>query len=134
MTLSTKQKIGLALFVCSLLPAYLFASWRHEANESVILEELDRARGLLESSEKLNKNCEANKQREGTSFDANYQICIQGEKNREQASQKITEITTKQELNNKRMPINVLLALLVINACGFGVYKLKQLLSDSRLD
>lgn len=134
MPLSKKQKIGLAIFVCSLLPAYLFATWRHGANESSILEELNRARGLLESSEKLNKNCEANQQRELTSFDANHQICIQGEKNREQANQKIDEMTAKQELNDKRMPVNALFALFVINACVYGIYKLRELLSSSKLD
>ena len=121
MTLSHTQKIGIAFFALSLLCAYLFANWRHEANLLEITEEFKLEQSLHLSTDKLLNNCERNAEKENTPYGANHQICDEGLQEHELTARLMKVLDTEKERNNTRWYRNFFLSVLILNLFGFAI-------------
>jgi hypothetical protein len=130
MNLSRIQKIGLAFLLASLLPAYLIAHWRYDANLSAIQEKFDREQKLHLSSDKLRANCERNEQKDNAAYDANYQICNQGLQTHEFTAQAMSALEQEKSSNHTWLYGNFLLWVLLLNLLGFVLYKARLLLDQ----
>lgn len=130
MNLSRIQKIGLAFFIATLLPAYLIAHWRYDANLSAIEEKFEREQKLHLSSDKLRANCERNEQKDSTAYDAHYQICNQGLQTHEFTAQAMSALEQEKSSNNAWLYGTFLLSVLLLNLLGFALYKARLLLDQ----
>jgi hypothetical protein len=132
MKLSTLQKLGLAFFVCTLVPAYLVANWRYEVDFSVFSEKIEREEELLQSTQKLLSNCEQNETKSNDQYDANHQVCSNGERVHERTTLNIETLTQDREELHSRWWRNFFLVVLSLNVLGVLVYKSRQLLLDEK--
>jgi len=128
MSLSRIQKIAIALFIGSFLPAYLMAQWRYDANISSIQDKFERERNLHLSTDKLLVNCERNEKKENTAYDANHRICDQGLKTHELTSQAMSALDQENTHSRVWWYVNFLLSVLVLNFLSFAIYKGKTFL------
>jgi hypothetical protein len=126
MTLTRLQKIGFALFICSLAPAYLIADWRHSANLETLNAAYTREADLNKSTEKLISNCEHN----DSPYDANQQICIQGQRLHAQTSEAMQALTKQKAHNDSQWHTNFWLSVLVFNLLAWAIYKGKSALGE----
>ena len=123
MKLTRIQQICFVFFACTLLPSYLIANWRHDANLAALTEKLEREHGLNLSTDKLQINCERNELKEGTPYDANHQICEQGAQEQKQTAHAMDVLTQEEARNDVRWYRNFFLAVLAFNLLGFIAYK-----------
>lgn len=123
MKLSRIQKISLAFFLCTLLPAYLIANWRHEANLNVITDKFEREQKLHISTDKLLSNCERNEDKENDHYSANHQICEQGLQEHTSTSHVMDILTQEKTSNETRWYRNFFLSILILNLLGLSIYK-----------
>lgn len=132
MKLSDLQKICLVFFVCTLAPAYLFANWRYEVSFSALSEKLEREEELLQSTQKLLSNCEHNESKSNDHYDANHQVCANGEQILQRTQSNINTLTD----DNHRLPSewwrNFLLTVLCLNILGLLAYKSRHLLLGAK--
>ena len=123
MTLSRIQKIGFAFFICSLLPSYLIAHWRHEANSVAIADEFAQEQNLHLSTDKLLLNCERNEKKDNDHYSANHQICEQGLQEHELTTHAMVDLGQDKVRNETRWYRNFFLSVLLFNLLAFVVYK-----------
>ena len=123
MSLSGIQKIGIAFFIASLLPAYLIAHWRYEANISSIQDKFEREHNLHLSTDKLLINCERNEKKENTAYDVNHQICDQGQQTHELTSHAMSALAQQKARNSVWWYFNFFVSVSVFNLLGFAIYK-----------
>ena len=126
MTLTRLQKIGLAFFVCTLVPAYLIANWRHSATLETLDAAYVREADLLKSTDKLISNCERN----DTPYDANQQICNQGQRLHQQTSEAMQKLAQQKAHNDSQWHTNFWLSVLVFNLIAWALYKGKRALRE----
>jgi len=132
MKLTTLPKLSLAFFACTLVPAYLVANWRYEVDFAVFSEKIEREEELLQSTQKLLSNCEQNESKSNDHYDANHQVCSNGERVRERTTLNIETLTQDQEELHSRWWRNFALVVLSLNVLGVLVYKSRQLLLDEK--
>ena len=132
MKLTRLQKIFLIFFACTLVPAYLVANWRYEANFSVLTEKIAREDGLRQSTQKLLSNCEQNESKSNAHYDANHQVCTNGEQVHERTTLNINTLTQDREHLHTRWWRNFLLTILCLNSIGILVYKSRLLLLNEK--
>jgi hypothetical protein len=132
MKLSAIQKIGMVFFACTLVPAYLVANWRYESNFSVISEKLEREEELLQSAQKLLSNCAQNESKSNDHYDANYQVCANGEQISERTTLNINTFTQERLDLHTRWWRNFLLTTFCLNMLGLLVYQSRRLLVDQK--
>ena len=129
MNLTRLQKISIAFFICSLLPAYLIANWRHAENLTAITERYERERNLHLSTDKLLKNCALNEKKENEHYSANHQICTQGEQEH-QLSGRLMELLAEEKANNdRRWYRNFALSVSLLNLLGLAIRKAYSVLT-----
>jgi hypothetical protein len=126
MTLTRLQKIGLAFFVFTLVPAYLFANWRHSSTFASLDAAYTREQALHQSTDKLLSNCE----RSDSPYDANQQICNQGQMLHTQTSQAMDVLAQEKLQNDSRWHLNFWLTVLLLNFLGWGFHKARLALSQ----
>ena len=126
MTLTRLQKVGLAFFVCTLVPAYLIADWRHAATLTNLDAAYAREQDLHQSTDKLLGNCERN----DTPYDANQQICNQGQRLHAQTSQAMDTLVQEKQNNDSQWHRNFWLAVLLFNLAGWAIYKGRRVLDQ----
>ena len=119
MNLTRLQKIGLAFFAVTLVPAYLIADWRHSVNLTQLDTAYARELDLHQSTDKLLSNCERN----DTPYDANQQICDQGQRLHAQTSQAMARLSQEKKHNDSQWHRNFWLSVLILNLLGLAVYK-----------
>lgn len=129
MKLTRRQKIGIAFFIFSLLPAYLFANWRHQANLEGITDRYERVQALHLSTDKLVSNCEKNQRNENTPYGANHQICDQGSQEHSQTERAMNLLDQEKARNDVRFYQNFILFALLLNLLGFVTYKASQFMA-----
>jgi hypothetical protein len=129
MKLSRIQKISIAFFIFSLLPAYLIANWRHETNVAVISERFEEEKNLHLSTDKLISNCERNEQKENTPYGANHQICNQGAQEHLQTEHAMHRLEEEKSFNDARSYRNFILSTVLLNLLAFLIYKSQQFLT-----
>jgi hypothetical protein len=126
MTLTRLQKIGLAFFICTLVPAYLIAGWRHSATLATLDAAYAREADLHKSTDKLIDNCERN----DTPYDANQQICSQGQRLHAQTSEAMQTLVQQKAHNDSQWHTNFWLSVLLFNLLGYGLYKARIALAQ----
>ena len=120
MQLTRIQKIGMALFIASLLPASLIANWRHDAQLASLNAMFEKEQALHLSTEKLLANCE----KTSTSYDATHQICAQGSQIHERTAHTMALLTQEKASNEIKWYRNFALTVLLINLLAFFVYRI----------
>lgn len=128
MTLTRLQKIAISYLLISLVPSYLIANWRHEANQLSINEKFERELSLHLSTDKLLINCERNEKKEGTPYDANHQICNEGSQTHELTEKNMHSLELEQERNDSKRFRDFFLLILVFNLLAFVLYKARLLI------
>jgi hypothetical protein len=123
MQLSRPQKIGIAFFICSLLPSYQIAHWRHAANAAAIADELEQEHKLHLSTDKLLLNCERNEKKEDDHYSANHQICAQGLQEHELTTHAMDGLAQDNARNEVRWYRNFFLSVLFFNLLALALYK-----------
>jgi hypothetical protein len=123
MILSRIQKISIAFFICSLLPSYLIAQWRHEANSVAISNEFAQEKNLHLSADKLLLNCERNEKKDNDHYSANHQICEQGLQEHELTTHAMDGLRQDKVRNETRWYRNFFLSVLLFNLLAVVVYK-----------
>lgn len=126
MTLTRFQKMCVAFFVCTLLPAYLIADWRHSTTLATLDSAYAREQDLHQSTDKLLSNCERN----DTPYDANQQICNQGQRIHAQTSQAMELLSQEKVHNDSQWHRNFWLSVLLFNLLGWILYKGRIALSQ----
>jgi len=129
MTLNRIQKIGIAFFISSLLPAYLLADWRYQANQTTITDRYEREQALHLSTDKLLDNCEKDQTNENTPYGVHHQICNQGTQEHAQTERAMGLLDQEKARNEVRMYQNFILFVLLFNLLGFVTYKASQFLA-----
>ena len=130
MTLTGIQKKGLVFFVCTLVPAYWLANWRHEVNVTALTAQLQREEALHRSTEKLVTHCQLNAQKEDAQFDASHQICAQGIQSHAQTARQMDAVRLEIMASEPRRFQNFALYLTVVNVLGFIAFKFKRYFQD----
>jgi hypothetical protein len=123
MKLSRRQQAALAFFVCSLLPAYLIANWRYEAQLAVLNEMLQKEQALHMSTDKLLGHCENNSAHKAEPYDATHRICSQGSDLHARTEQAMTLLTEEKAKNETKWYRNFGLIVLLLNLMAFTLYK-----------
>jgi uncharacterized protein YdcH (DUF465 family) len=126
MTLTRLQKIGLVFFVFTLVPAYLIANWRHSAALETLDAAYAREADLHKSTDKLISNCEHN----DSPYDANQQICIQGQRLHAQTSEAMQTLVQQKSNNDSQWHTNFWLSVVVFNLIAWAIYKGKRALRE----
>jgi hypothetical protein len=126
MKLSQIQKVGLIFFAGTLILSYFIAQWRHDASHAAITEKFEREQRLNLSADKLLINCERNEEKEDNPYDANHQICVQGEQEHELAERTMRALAQENARNDVRGYRNFFLFALIFNLLGFAGYKATQ--------
>lgn len=133
MTLTRIQKFSLAFFMCSLLPAYFFANWRHAENLSALTLRYEQEQGLHDSTDKLITQCAENEKKDNDHFSANHQICEQGLQEHE-LSQRLMALLNQEKANNDlRWYRNFVLSVVLLNVLGIAIYKSSQVLPQEEV-
>ncbi len=120
MQLTRIQKIGMALFIASLLPAALIANWRYNTKLDSLSAMFEKEQTLHQSTEKLLVNCE----KTATSYDATHQICAQGSQVHERTANAMALLTQEKASNEIKWYRNFALTVLLINLLAFFVYRI----------
>lgn len=120
MQLTRIQKIGMALFIASLLPATLITNWRYDAQLGSLSAMFEKEQALHQSTEKLLVNCE----KIATPYDATYQICAQGSQIHERTAYAMALLTEEKASNEIKWYRNFALTVLLINLLSFCVYRI----------
>ena len=123
MSFSRKQKIGIVFFLCTLLPAYLIANWRHDANLSAISNKFEREQQLHVSIDKLVNSCERNEEKENDHYSPNHQICEQGLKEQTSTAHAMEVLTQEKQNNDTQWYRNFFLSVSVLNLLGLLIYQ-----------
>jgi len=130
MTLTSVQKKWLLFFVCTLVPAYWFANWRHDATLTSLEDKLKREEALHLSTEKLIKNCALNVEKDQDPFDANRQICEQGNKTHQRTAQQIEALNQEKVTNDSRWYQNFGIFAGLLNIVGFLAFRSTRILQE----
>lgn len=123
MKLSRPQQAILAFFVCSLLPAFLIANWRYEAQLTGLNEMLQKEQALHLSADKLLGNCENNNAHKAEPYDASYRICSQGSDTHARTENAMNWLNEERAKNEMKWYRNFGLAVLLLNLMAFTLYR-----------
>lgn len=129
MNLTRLQKISIAFFICSLLPAYLIANWRHAENLTAITGRYERERNLHLSTDKLLQNCALNEKKENAHYTANHQICAQGEQEHARSGQLMKLLVEEKANNDQHWYRNLAFSVVLLNLLGLAIYKAYSVLT-----
>ena len=134
MNLTRLQKISLAFFIGTCIPAYLIADWRHNVHWARIAQEIEQEQALQLSAEKLINNCQQNEANTAADFGPHHQICANGVDTRERTAQTIATLTQEKDSLPWRKFRNFLWAVISFNLIGFILFKGHQLLRLEKLE
>ena len=123
MKLTRIQKIGLAFFIGSLLPAYLIANWRYEVKLADLNAMFQKEQSLHLSTDRLLENCENNPAHKAQPYDATHRICSQGS-DIHARTQHVMTILSEDKAKNDIARYQIFgLVLLIFNLCALAIYK-----------
>ena len=134
MNLTRLQKISLAFFIGTCVPAYLIADWRHNAQLAHIVQEIEQEQALHLSAEKLISNCQQNEANTAAGYGPHHQICANGVDTHERTAQAIETLTQERDNLPWRKLRHFLWAVISFNLVGFVLYKGHQLLRLEKLE
>ena len=123
MTLTRIQKLGIAVFIVSLAPAYWIADWRYESKLTSLTDMFDKEQALHLSTDKLLVNCVKIAATKANPYDATHQICEQGSHIHEHTEQAMTLLTREKASNEAKWYRNFALTALLFNLSVFFLYR-----------
>ena len=123
MTLTRIQKIAIAIFVVSLLPATLIANWRHNSKLDSLTELFAKEQALHLSTDKLLINCDKIAATQANPYDATHQICGQGSNIHERTEQAMALLTQEKASNDHKWYRNFALTVVFVNLLAFFFYR-----------
>jgi hypothetical protein len=123
MKLTRIQKLGIAVFIVSLAPAYWIADWRYESKLASLTDMFDKEQALHLSTDKLLINCEKIAATKANPYDATHQVCAQGSQIHEHTEQAMTLLTREKESNEAKWYRNFALTVLFVNLLAFFLYR-----------
>jgi hypothetical protein len=130
MKLTRIQKIGVAIFISSLLAATLIANWRFDSKLASLTDMFEKEQALHLSTDKLLTNCEkiaaTNK---AAPYDVTHQICEQGSHIHEHTQHAMTVLAREKESNEIKWYRNFALSVLFINLVAFGLFQTRVYLN-----
>ena len=128
MKLTRVQKIRIAVFIVSLLPAYWIANWRFNSKLTTIHEMFEKQQALHQSSDKLLVNCEKIAATNVNPYDATHQICAQGSRIHEHTKLAMGLLTQEKASNETNWYRDFALTSLMINLLAFVLYRMRVFL------
>ena len=123
MTLTRIQKIGIAIFVMSLLPATLIANWRYESKLASLTDMFEKEQALHMSTDKLLSNCEKIETNNASAYDATHQICAQGSQIHEHTERAMAVLVQEKDINDTKWYRNFALTVALVNLLAFFLYR-----------
>ena len=124
MKFTRMQKIRIAVFIVSLLPAYWIANWRFDSKLTTLHEMFEKQQALHLSADKLLANCEKIAAAKANPYDATHQICAQGSHIHENSERAMALLTQEKASNEIKWYRNFALTVLFINLLAFFVYRI----------
>jgi len=122
------QKITIAVFIVSLLPAYWIANWRFDSKLTTLHEMFEKQQALHLSAEKLLVNCEKIAAAKANPYDATHQICAQGSHIHEHSERAMALLTQEKASNETEWYRNFALTALLFNLLAFVLYRMSVFL------
>jgi acyl-homoserine lactone acylase PvdQ len=123
MKLTRIQKIAIAIFVASLLPATLIANWRYNSKLDSITGLFAKEQALHQSTDKLLINCDKIASTKANPYDATHQICDQGSDIHAQTEHAMALLTQEYASNQTKWYRNFALTVLLFNLLAFFLYR-----------
>lgn len=130
MTLTRVQKIAIAIFVVSLLPATLIANWRYNSKLASLNDMFEKEQTLHLSTDKLLDNCEKIAAIKANPYDATHQVCDQGSHIHEHTQQAMTLLKQEKASNETQWYRNFALTVALFNLLAFFLYRASVLLKQ----
>ncbi len=132
MNFTSFQKIIFAFFVGSALLAWIFANWRYEVSISNINEMASREEEIIKSTKKLINNCKEVEIKADGHYNANQQICTQGEQEYERARVKNQLLVEEKDKLRFYWWRNLLVTLLCLNLAAYLYFRYHKLITSER--
>ena len=123
MTLARIHKIGIAVFLASLLPATLIANWRYESKLASITDMFEKEQALHLSTDKLLINCEKIAATKANPYDATHQVCAQGSQIHEHTERAMAVMAQEKDINDTKWYRNFTLTVALVNLLAFFLYR-----------
>lgn len=123
MTLTRIQKLGIAVFIVSLAPAYWIANWRYESKLASLTDMFEKEHALHLSTDKLLINCDKIATTSAGAYDATHQVCAQGSQIHEYTEQAMALLTQEKTSNETKWYRNFALTALLFNLLAFFLYR-----------
>jgi hypothetical protein len=123
MTLTRIQKLGIAVFIVSLAPAYWIANWRYESKLASLTDMFEKEHALHLSTDKLLINCDKIATTSAGAYDATHQVCAQGSQIHEHTEQAMALLTQEKTSNETKWYRNFALTALLFNLLAFFLYR-----------
>lgn len=124
MKFTRMQKIRIAVFIVSLLPAYWIANWRFDSKLTTLHEMFEKQQALHLSANKLLANCEKIAAAKANPYDATHQICAQGSHIHEHSERAMALLTQEKASNETEWYRNFALTALLFNVLAFVLYRM----------
>lgn len=132
MNLSSRQKLWIFFFACSLLPAYWFANWRYETKFTSITTTIEREQSLHASTDKLLSNCQKISAGNAASYEATDLICKLGQDTHEHTFNAIENLTAEKNSLNIFFMLNFLSFAAGLNLIGVLLYQANNYLKSEQ--
>jgi hypothetical protein len=123
MTLARIHKIGIAVFLASLLPATLIANWRYESKLASLTDMFEKEQALHLSTDKLLINCEKIAATKANPYDATHQVCAQGSQIHEHTERAMAVLAQEKDINDTKWYRNFALTVALVNLLAFFLYR-----------
>ena len=123
MKLTRNQKLGIAVFIVSLAPAYWFANWRFDSKLANLNEIFNKEQALHLSTDKLLVNCEKIATTSSGAYDATHQVCAQGSQIHGHTEQAMALLPQEKLSNETQWYRNFSLTALLFNLLAFFLYR-----------
>lgn len=128
MNFSSFQKKIFSLFLGTAISAWAFANWRYEVSFVNITEMTAREEEIMRSTKKLINNCNEVENKADGHYNANHQICTQGEQEYERARMKNQILIDEKDNLRFYWWRNFLATVLCLNLIVFLYFRYHKLL------
>jgi hypothetical protein len=123
MTLTRIHKIGIAIFLASLLSANLIANWRYDTKLTSLTDMFEKEQALHLSTDKLLINCEKIATSSAGAYDATHQVCAQGSQIHAHTEQAMAVLTQENAINERKWYRDFALTVVFVNLLVFFLYR-----------
>jgi hypothetical protein len=130
--LSSRKKLWIFFFACTLLPAYWFSSWRYETKFASITQTIEREQSLYTSTTKLLANCQKISAGDTASYEATDLVCKLGQATHEHTFNSISNLTAEKDNLKINFIINFLSVTAGLNLIGALLFQAHKYLKSEQ--